>query len=95
MALLTDKIIKIIRLKSDNYDCYVSEAAYNEIRLQMSSGDYGSHVHKELTVSVNQLDDIKFSRGSGFVDFAPFDYDDKRAWYFYDGDGDCIVEFEQ
>lgn len=30
-------------VKSDNFEGYMTEQAYQELRLQMSSGDFGSH----------------------------------------------------
>jgi len=40
--------MKLIKLKSDNYNQIVTEAAYKEIRLQMSTGDF--HTHKATVI---------------------------------------------
>jgi hypothetical protein len=40
----------VIKLKSDNFDCLVTPEAYNEIRLQMSTGDFGTHTHEYIRV---------------------------------------------
>lgn len=34
---------ELIRVKSDNYDCWFTKEAYYYLTLIMSSGDYGSH----------------------------------------------------
>lgn len=45
-------MIKVIRLNSDNFQNeLVTIEAYNEIRLQMSSGDFGTHTIKYEYVS--------------------------------------------
>lgn len=45
-------MIKVIRLNSDNFqDELVTIEAYEEIRLQMSSGDFGAHTIKYEYVS--------------------------------------------
>jgi hypothetical protein len=49
--------VKIFKLNSDNFqDALVTEEAYREIRLSMSSGDFGAHT-KEL-VKVDSLDGV-------------------------------------
>jgi len=45
--------MKMIKLKSDNFNCLVTESAYKVIRLQMSSGDFGSHTADTLEVKPN------------------------------------------
>jgi len=90
----------IVRLKSDNYDCYVSESAYNEICLQMSTGDHATHRAKVVTVDCDKLNNIQFhsvgSYSSGFVDYLRVEdefVDGAMAWYCYDG-GDCYISFD-
>lgn len=57
------KLITVIQLKSDNFNGLVSLQAYEEIRLQMSTGDF--HTHKATKVQVSQrtkvytLDDLE------------------------------------
>ena len=50
-------MIKVIRLNSDNYEnALVTKEAYEEIRLQMSTGDF--HTHKIETVLVEDFSDV-------------------------------------
>jgi len=50
-------MIKVIKLTSDNYEnTLVTQAAYEEIRLQMSTGDF--HTHKIETVLVEDFSDV-------------------------------------
>ena len=46
---------KLYRIKSDNYDCYMTPAAYKIIQLEMSTGDW--HTHKKREVLFNDQDD--------------------------------------
>lgn len=82
--------IRIFRVKSDNFNSYMSAEAYQSLRLEMSSGDFGAHKKRELWVTPNQLEQIKYHKGIGFVD--KFDRDDKQIWLYYDGCGDCNIE---
>lgn len=86
-SLMDEKCITVIRLKSDNFDCYVSEYAYKDISLQMSSGDYGSHRARYVLVSPNQLENIKYNSKMGYVDKT-----EDQCFWFYPGDGDCYIE---
>lgn len=47
---------KVIKLKSDNFNCLVTKEAYKEIRLQMSTGDF--HTHKAREVTVKNLNNV-------------------------------------
>ena len=86
-------MITVIRLKADNYDCWVSEEAYQELRLLMSTGDFHTHRTKTLEVTPDQLENLKFHSGKGFLDFIDFrDGEPGNCWYWYDGSGDCVVE---
>lgn len=87
-------MITIYRLKSDNLDCFVSAEAYREITLQMSTGDFGAHRKRELTVTPDQLERIKYHSGKHFVDFTTLGLgdDEELLWWFYDGQGDCTFE---
>jgi len=90
-------MITVIRLKSDNYNCYVSPEVYREITLTMSSGDYGAHKAREIEVSSNTLENIRyFSKGLGYIDKMPTDIEHNHAgmYYFYNGTGDCWIETE-
>ena len=51
--------MKVVRLKSDNFDCFMSELVYNEIRLQMSSGDFGTHRVKHLEIPSYKIHSLK------------------------------------
>lgn len=48
--------MKVIRLKSDNFEGLVTKEAYKYITLTMSSGDFGSHTKK--IVEVKSLRDV-------------------------------------
>lgn len=50
------KTFKVIQIKSDNFDGLVTREAYEEIRLQMSTGDF--HTHKHSTVTVDSLENV-------------------------------------
>lgn len=52
------KKFNAIRLKSDNFDGLVTVDAYNEITLQMSTGDYHTHTAKKVKVSTLERKDI-------------------------------------
>ena len=58
------KLITVVQLKCDNFDGLVSIEAYEEIRLQMSTGDYHTHKAKKVRVPINSdiytLDDLEF-----------------------------------
>ena len=95
----------VVRLKSDNYDCYVSAAAYQEIRLQMSTGVHATHRARFFEASPDQLENIKYhsstrdakgieKRRLGFVDLCTETENLGVAvyWYFYDGHGDCYID---
>jgi hypothetical protein len=89
---------QLIRLKSDNYDCYVAPEVYEDITLTMSSGDYGAHIAKVVFVDSNQLEDIRWHKGIGLIDKGT-EIDDmdqneplEVVYYFYDGHGDCNIE---
>lgn len=43
-------MITVIKLKSDNFDCLVTKEVYAQIRLEMSSGDFGAHQAYEVEV---------------------------------------------
>lgn len=82
------KQIKVIRIKSDNYNTYMSIPAYKEATLQMSTGDHATHQHKELMVTPDQLEDLKFESTLGFIDLAYLEdseCDDLYWFYFQDG----------
>jgi hypothetical protein len=81
-------LIKIIRVKSDNVNAYMSVEAYRELTLQMSSGDFGSHKSRAILVSNETLQDLKFHRpkGPGYIDYM------SGLFYFCSGDGDIIVD---
>lgn len=50
-------MIQVIKLKSDNYEnALLTIEAYNEVRLQMSTGDF--HTHKVETVLVEDFSDV-------------------------------------
>ena len=83
-------MIQIVRLKSDNFDCYMSLNAYHELRLEMSSGDFGVHKTRLITVSPETLETIKYHKKPGFIDLV--NVDGEVRWFFYDGEGDCVVE---
>lgn len=84
--------VTIYRLKSDNFDCFVSEEAYQAIQLQMSSGDFGSHIARAVEVDPNQLENLRFHSGRDFVDYQLNGDEETPCWFHYTGDGDCIVE---
>jgi len=84
--------ITVIRLKSDNYNCYVSIDAYKAITLEMSTGDYGSHQSREIEVSCNKYQDILFSNKFGFIDLEITQYEEDSYWVIYDGKGDIYKE---
>jgi hypothetical protein len=43
-------MITMIKLNSDNFEnTYMSEVAYKQVRLTMSSGDFGTHKAKKIT----------------------------------------------
>jgi hypothetical protein len=84
------KNIRVFRVKSDNYDCWMSTEAYQSIRLEMSSGDFGAHTKREVWITPNQLEHLKWNRKTPFID--KMDRDDKQIWFFYDGHGDCNLE---
>lgn len=57
----TDLVVKI---KSDNFNCFLTVEAYKEIRLQMSTGDFHTHEYELVTVDLDDvyvinLDEIK------------------------------------
>ena len=84
------KNIRVFRVKSDNYDCWMSAEAYQSIRLEMSSGDFGVHKKREVWVTANELEHLKYTRKTPFLDKT--DSNDKQLWFFYDGYGDCNIE---
>jgi hypothetical protein len=91
--MLNQNKTTVIRLKSDNYDCYVSVDAYKSIRLEMSSGDFGSHKTRFLEVDGNQLEKIK-STALGFLDLVMLgdkDCTELLYWSFHQY-GDCNYE---
>lgn len=51
--------MKIVRIKSDNYNCYMRETVYNEVRLQMSTGDFHTHRVKHLEISSYKIHSLK------------------------------------
>ncbi len=81
---------QVFRVKSDNFDCYMSYEAYQSLRLSMSSGDFGAHKAKRLYVDGNQLERLKYHSKVGFVDMI--EREDKQLWCYYDGCGDCNIE---
>ena len=88
----------VYRLKSDNYNCWVSLEAYKEIILQMSTGDYCTHKAKAFKVNSNTLENIKWHQSKGYIDitycFEPELGDEHytKCYSFYDGFGDCTFE---
>jgi hypothetical protein len=83
-------MINIVRLKSDNYDCFVCEDAYKAIILEMSSGDYGSHRARFIQVSLETLERLRWHSGHGLISYYTDGND--YFWAFYDGNGDCFIE---
>lgn len=84
----------IIRLKSDNFDCFVSLEAYRVIRLQMSSGDFGAHRARSIEVSPETMERLRWHSGHGFVDLSHQEGPDRVLWSFYDGKGDVDIQCE-
>lgn len=41
----------IYRVKSDNFSGYMTDSAYSYLRLEMSSGDFGSHTAREVKLT--------------------------------------------
>lgn len=57
----------IYRVESDNYqNAYMTEAAYKALRLQMSSGDHGAHIAKQVS---------KVPKGEQLLELADIDPD--------------------
>lgn len=77
--------MKIIRVKSDNFNCWMSEDFYYRAILSMSSGDYGSHMARFLEVG-SSFDPFTDLNGREFFDL------DGDLELYYDGRGDCIIE---
>jgi hypothetical protein len=80
----------IIRLKSDNFDCFVTYDAYCRITHTMSSGDFGSHKHRVLEMESNQVENLKWHSGKGLIDLTH--RDGELVFAYYDGKGDCTFE---
>ena len=60
-------MFKVVRVKSDCWNDWMTEEAYKEATLQMSSGDHGAHTarHAEL-----QAKSFKKLLRTGYVDFV-------------------------
>ncbi len=41
-------LFPVILLMSDNFNGYLTKEAYNEVRLQMSTGDFHMHIHSAV-----------------------------------------------
>lgn len=83
--------IEVIRLKSDNYDCYVCPETYYHITLQMSSGDFGAHKHRSLEVNSSAtMDNIRRFNKFGYIEYDK----ENQGYWFYDGKGDAQFETE-
>jgi hypothetical protein len=89
----------VYRLKSYNFDSWVSEAAYQVISWEMSTGDYATHRKRAVELDANQLDNLiyhgstrnkfgKVVKERKFTDFSD------GVWLYYDGLGDCYCEGE-
>lgn len=79
--------ITVIRLKSDNYDLWVSESAYHYIKLQMSTGDYHTHKARSVKIPARKFDPYSFK--SGYLDIEE---GEETVWMTYI-DGDCFFEY--
>lgn len=77
-------------LKSDNIQAWVSESFYQELRLQMSTGDFHTHRARSVQLDPNQLEDLKYHSGKQFIDLVPCG--EEQLIYDYDGAGDCHVQ---
>lgn len=79
--------ITVIRLKSSEYNCYVSVNAYRAIILNdMSTAEYNTHRYREIEITPDRLEDIKYHNKLGYIDV--------RSGYYelYDGNGDVNYE---
>lgn len=64
--------VKLIRIKSDNYDCYLDQKSYQDIILTMSTGDYATHKAIIVHVGTHRLDELKL---------ITFDEDNQGYWF--------------
>lgn len=89
------KKITVYRVYSDNFNCWMSAEAYAESRLQMSTGDFHTHRARAIELTPNQYQNLIFHSGRVTVDFGPCgDGEDMElCFFYYDGNGDCDVEY--
>lgn len=80
--------VTVIRLKSDNIDCWVSERAYEYITATMSTGDW--HTHKARKV---QIPGVKFDPHTFRYDYLDIEEGEETIWWVYTSDGDCYAEY--
>ena len=93
MFSLTSNKTTVIRIKSDNADCYLTIAAYKVLILQMSSGEFGTHKTRLLEVDGNTYAKIQETE-IGLLDVMPMECVDGVEilyWAFYQK-GDCNFE---
>lgn len=62
--------MKVYRITSDNFvDQLMTESAYEELKFQMSSGDYGSHSWYEVQSFHQDIEDEEILHGPTFEPF--------------------------